>query len=122
MESDPTEEHPVNLDQLKQNIGDDKSLLQELIDIFIHTGPDMITAIKAALTAQDAKALTRAAHALKGTAGNFGAETVVRLAAKLESLGDDAQLAGTQQLLEDLERELNVVLQELRKLKDNPPL
>lgn len=119
MEPNPTDEHPINLDQLNQSIGDDTSLLLEVIDIFIDTGPAMLTAIKSALEAEDAQALEKTAHALKGSAGNFGAQAVVRSAAALETLGNSGSLAGARELLGELEHELDAMLAALKKIKEN---
>ena len=122
MEPHPTEENPVNLDQLRQSIGEDTSLLREVIDIFIDTGPAMLTAIRAALKTEDAQALEKAAHALKGAAGNFGAQAVVRYTAALEALGNSGSLAGAQELLEMLERDLAAMLTVLKEIKRNTPV
>ena len=122
MELDPTSEKSINLDQLKQSIGDDTSLLLEVIDIFTDTGPAMLTAIKAALEAEDAQALENTAHALKGSAGNFGAQAVVRSSAALETLGNRGSLAGAQELLEELEGELDAMLAALKEIKENTPV
>ncbi len=122
MEPNPTEESPVNLDQLNQSIGDNTSLLLEVIDIFIDTGPAMLTAIRAALEAEDAQALEKTAHALKGAAGNFGARAVVRLAAALEALGNSGSLAGAGELLGELEGELDAMLAALKEIKENIPV
>lgn len=119
MEPNPTDEHPINLDQLNQSIGDDTSLLLEVIDIFVDTGPAMLTAIRAALEAEDAQDLEKTAHALKGSAGNFGAQAVVRSAAALETLGNSGSLAGARELLGELERELDAMLAALKKIKEN---
>ena len=117
MEPNPTDEHPVNLDQLNQSIGDDRSLLLEVIDIFIETGPAMLTAIRSALEAEDAQALEKTAHTLKGATGNFGAQAVVRSAAALEALGSSGSLTGARELLGDLERELDSMLAALKEIK-----
>ena len=119
MEPNPTDEHPINLDQLNHSIGDDTSLLLEVIDIFIDTGPAMLTAIRAALEAEDAQDLEKTAHALKGSAGNFGAQAVVRSAAALETLGNSGSLAGARELLGELEHELDAMLAALKKIKEN---
>ena len=122
MEPGPNEEHPINLDQLKQSISGDMGLLLELIDIFIDTEPAMLTAIGAALEGEDTSALEKTAHALKGSAANFGAQAVVRTAAALEALGNGGRLAGAQELLEKLAGELDAMRAALQETKENTPV
>ena len=62
-------------------------LLAEMIDIFREDTPHRIQDILAASAAEDAEALSRAAHALKGGAGALGARALRFLAADLEALG-----------------------------------
>jgi HPt (histidine-containing phosphotransfer) domain-containing protein len=70
----------------------DRELLLELIDVFLEDAPQRIQAVRRALAAHDAEALYRAAHALKGSAGNFGAPDVVSRAIRLEALARENDL------------------------------
>src|SRR5439155_3440802 len=53
----------------------DTALLSEVIDLFIADAPRLLAEIKESLRRNDSQALERAAHALKGSIGNFGAAT-----------------------------------------------
>lgn len=94
----------------------DQAFLRTLVDIFGDTTPKQVQALAQAIQSQDANALLRAAHQLKGSVGNFAAERARKLAAELEDHGrrknfDAAQVAlGQLQLELD---ELNAALQGL---------
>jgi HPt (histidine-containing phosphotransfer) domain-containing protein len=70
-------------------------LLTEMLDIFREDTPRRLQDILKALAEQDAEALSRAAHALKGGAGALGAKALRIAAADLEALGrSGSTLAG----------------------------
>ena len=54
----------------------------------------MMRDIKTAIDAGDADALTHAAHALKGSIGNFCAQACYSAGAKLEQIGRSGNLGG----------------------------
>ena len=70
----------------------DRELLLELIDVFLEDAPQRIQAVRRALEAHDAEALYKGAHALKGSAGNFGAPDVVSRAIRLEAVARENDL------------------------------
>jgi signal transduction histidine kinase/DNA-binding response OmpR family regulator len=61
------------------------TMTREVIALFQADAPARIEAIAAAVTAQDAPALARAAHALKGGASNIGASAIQQEADALEA-------------------------------------
>jgi two-component system sensor histidine kinase/response regulator len=69
-------------DELLALMEGDRDLLQELIGVFLEDAPQRIEAVRRALADRDAEALYRAGHALKGSAGNFGAPNVVSRAVR----------------------------------------
>jgi two-component system sensor histidine kinase/response regulator len=54
---------------------------------------------------RDAKVVERAAHSLKGAAGNLSAKRIAELALKLELLGRAGDLKGADQLIINLKTE-----------------
>jgi HPt (histidine-containing phosphotransfer) domain-containing protein len=70
----------------------DQALLQEIIDVFLEDAPQRIERVRRALGARDAEDLYNAAHALKGSAGNFSAPNVVGHARRLEALALEGDL------------------------------
>jgi PAS domain S-box-containing protein len=62
----------------------DMELLKMLAGLFLSECPQRMDEIKKAIQDRDASRLMRAAHALKGSVGNFGAQEAVEAAQRLE--------------------------------------
>jgi CheY-like chemotaxis protein len=62
----------------------DMDLLKMLAALFLTECPQRMDEIRKAITERDASKLMRAAHALKGSVGNFGAQAAVLAAQRLE--------------------------------------
>jgi HPt (histidine-containing phosphotransfer) domain-containing protein len=94
-------------------VGGDAQLFAELADLFVQDAPRRLADIREALRRRDAPALERAAHALKGSAANFGAKDTVAAAATLESLGRGGDIEGGEAVYADLERAMSRLLDAL---------
>lgn len=77
----------------------DAELLQEIVGIFLETGPEQLEAIAAALAARDAAQVALVAHGMKGGASNFCAGRFVGAARELELAAKGGSLAGAADLL-----------------------
>jgi signal transduction histidine kinase/DNA-binding response OmpR family regulator len=97
-------------------VGDDPGLLRELIGIFRNEAPRLMTQIRQAIDAADARQLQQSAHALKGSAAVFGASAVCDLARKLEESGAAGNLAGSRETSTVLEQELDLLRPALDRL------
>ncbi|OHB76064.1 MAG: hypothetical protein A2W31_16835 [Planctomycetes bacterium RBG_16_64_10] len=84
----------------------DEQLLAVMIEAFLEESPRLMDAIRAAVTQRDAATMRVAAHTLKGALGYFGADRASALAQRLELLGRDGQLAGSDVTLADLAAEM----------------
>ncbi len=73
--------------QMLQNIGGDQDLQVQLVDLFLERQAGMMSLIRQALSLGDAATVERAAHTLKGTAGNLCAPEVALAAGRLEAVG-----------------------------------
>lgn len=84
---------PKALERLRRIGGD--GLLKAMMTSFLEYGPERIADARAAVAANDAKALSEAGHALKSSAGNIGATSLQIAAQKVErdALLADASLA-----------------------------
>ena len=71
---------------------DDVELLVEIIELFLADSPALLQELQNALATDNAAAMCRAAHTLKGAAGNFGAQAVCETAFKLEMMGQQSNL------------------------------
>lgn len=76
-----------------ERVGGDEQLLQEVALLFLDDYPKVLEDIHTAIQAKNPQALERAAHTLKGSVANFGAEDVVEAAFVLESMGRSGDLA-----------------------------
>ena len=68
----------------------DNELLAEMAALFVVECPRMLSVVHEAIARQDAKMLERAAHALKGSVGNFAAPAALDAALTLEMAADGA--------------------------------
>ena len=75
---------PVDLDQLRTLIGDDRAFLQELCETFVSSSSRIVDDLGRALTAGDRAVLSGLAHKLKGGSASVCAHQVAKLAAALE--------------------------------------
>ena len=101
-----TDASPFNVNEIRQQLGDDDAFLAEVIHLFLEDYPARMTAIASAIDARDAGRVGSAAHALKGGASNFGAPGVVRAAAALEVMAATGDLSGVNELSERLRAEV----------------
>lgn len=111
----------VDREALLGSLENDSQLVKEVVGIFLTDSPDMLLAIRTAVTAGAANELMKAAHALKGSVSVFGAKSAVAAAQALESIGRSGQMGGSVEALAALEREMALVtfaLQEIAKASD----
>ncbi|PYS38308.1 MAG: hypothetical protein DMG14_18130, partial [Acidobacteria bacterium] len=85
---------PPGLDMtaLLNGVDGDRKLLCELIDVFLVDTPKQLARIKRALARGDATGLKEAAHALKGSVGNFDPTHAFEAVRRLETLGRENNL------------------------------
>jgi two-component system, sensor histidine kinase and response regulator len=88
-------------------MGGDADLLQELVEVFWDDCPKLMSDIRKSLDDQSAKDLRDAAHALKGSLCNFGANSACEAALKLETLGRDGNLDRAEEVFTALEEGLS---------------
>ena len=74
----------VQHEELLDRVGGSHELLVEVIDLFLEDAPQLLSTIREAVGRGDADGVRRGAHALKGSAGNFGASTLVAIAHQME--------------------------------------
>lgn len=77
-------------EELKQMTGED--YINELIDAFLDDAPNMIAAMRTAISAQDVESFRRNAHSLKSNANTFGATELGVLAKELEYMARENNL------------------------------
>lgn len=97
----------------------DQEVLGMFGPLFLEHHADLMAAIRAALEGQDAYAMSRGAHSLKGTLGYLGAKPAEELSLKLETLGKEGSMHGAPALFAELEAQIDQVVQALRSHLQN---
>jgi len=103
----------IDVGRALEQMDGDRELLVEVVNIFVQDCPKMMSGIEDALNSADAKALTRAAHALKGCVGNFGAREAFETALTLEDLGRRGSLQGGLAIFRELTARIECVKNDL---------
>ncbi len=94
----------------------DGTFLRELIEIYLQDTPERLADLDAALAQNDAKALMRAAHTIKGSSSNFGATRLAHLAQEIELHGKAGTCGPVPPLVPGLKAEFAAVAQALGKV------
>jgi CheY-like chemotaxis protein len=84
----------------------DAELLKELAEIFLKSCPQILADIREAAKIRDLRALEQAAHALKGSVGNFMSGGARETAQNLELLAKSRNLSGVEGVLRALEEQI----------------
>jgi CheY-like chemotaxis protein len=96
----------VDREKLLARFDGNRKLLRSLIKAFQHDCPKMMAKIRGGLSARDPRALAEAAHALKGSVGNFGHSSAFETARDIEKTGREGKLDGAWELYATLEDNL----------------
>jgi HPt (histidine-containing phosphotransfer) domain-containing protein len=99
---------------LLNRLDGNEALVSDVIGLFVEDCPARLTAIKAAVDARDAEAIRKAAHDLKGAAGNLSAPALFRAACVLEQIGVESRLDAAEAAWRQLSVEATRVLAALR--------
>ena len=102
------------MDNLKDLLADG---YVRFLDLYVAKTEELMKAMQDAVDRCDAGAVARAAHALKGSAGNLGAVELVELAQRLEQGGASGDLSGAERTLERAWTVHARVLDDVRRLR-----
>ena len=94
-------------------------ILRDLVRLFLRDCPKRLAGVKEAIRSDDAEALRRYAHALKGSVGNFAAKNAFAAAQRLELIGASGDLNSAGEACLKLESELALLCDALRELTKN---
>ncbi len=92
-----------------ERLGGDEELLREVARLFLDEYPALLVEIREAVAARDADGLQRAAHSLKGSVSNFGADAAYNAAFVLEMMGRTRNLAEVERGLAELDEALQYI-------------
>jgi HPt (histidine-containing phosphotransfer) domain-containing protein len=111
----PAVEKPVfDRELLLERLGNDTQLVDEILEIFLESADDMISAVDAAVADGDAHRVERAAHSVKGALLNISADSVAERALRLEQAGRSGELELCSQLYEEMRQEYDLLIQILK--------
>jgi signal transduction histidine kinase/DNA-binding response OmpR family regulator len=98
-------EGTIDLEGLLERCGGSKDLVHKIAQKFAETGPGMVSQVKDAVGSNDADAVYRAAHQLKGASATMGAIRLASVAADIEMLGREGNVDAAAERISALEVE-----------------
>jgi signal transduction histidine kinase/DNA-binding response OmpR family regulator len=101
----PTAFDQARASALLARVGGDPLLFRDVIELFLDDCPNQIDAIRQAIHDQQSDRVYRAAHKLKGSAGNFDAHEVMALLQRLEARARDGDLSTCASVFVEIEAE-----------------
>ncbi len=91
-------------------------VLTEVLKLFLDEAPKRLERLRDAWQERNAPDLQRAAHSLKGSAGNIGAKRMYEICRQLDERGKANDFPGAKHLIESLAAEFRSVEEEIRQL------
>ncbi|MCL1112796.1 ATP-binding protein [Shewanella basaltis] len=107
-------EGPLN-DIMQISPDDSSELVKTIIDIYIHNTPKLIIDITQGLANQNAEIVFKAAHSLKSSSANLGADKMQTIASQIELLARNSQLTEATQLAALLESVFELTIEALTR-------
>jgi HPt (histidine-containing phosphotransfer) domain-containing protein len=101
--------------ELLERVDNDLPFLGETVEMLCSDGPSLMAEVQRALAANDAAAIGRSAHALKGMISNFCAKSAQERALDLERIGKSGDLAQAPAAAQALQEHLEGLIGELRE-------
>jgi PAS domain S-box-containing protein len=88
-----TDSWPIDMAAIKSALGADaEEMLVELIPMFLEDIQPLLAQLQEAATSQNAEALKRAAHTIKGSSASLGIKTLSELAKEVELISRDERM------------------------------
>ena len=91
-------------------------VLAEVLKLFLEEVPPRIARLRNAWHSGNIEEMHRAAHSLKGSAGNIGAGRLHSVCTRLDALGKAGDVASAAPLVDELDVEFAKVESEIRRL------
>ncbi|HEX2715032.1 MAG TPA: Hpt domain-containing protein, partial [Candidatus Acidoferrales bacterium] len=91
---------------LLERVEGHRTLLAELVELFLGDYPRLLAGVRDAAARGDAKALMRAAHTVRSTLGRFAAPAATAAALQLEEIGRRGELTRVAEACAALEKEI----------------
>lgn len=101
-----------------ERLGGDEELARQLVELFVAECPRMMDVVRQSVASGDADQVRRAAHAFKGSVGNFTDDAPMTTAFELEQVGRNGELGPAASLLARLEGEVEAFVASLRQFEE----
>ncbi len=101
---------PIDWNALRDNCAGDESLVNEVLELFRTEGPLLLADVATAVKLNDANAVKRTAHRLKGALASLAAHPCVTSSRELELMGTKGELSNAAEMYRQLEREMHRLL------------
>jgi CheY-like chemotaxis protein len=95
----------IDLEALRAHLEEDLDLVEEMIELFLETSPQLLAEVETAVANGDGPLLARSAHTLKGALQNMCAQQCARLALRLETCGRKGEMVQAGLSLAELQNE-----------------
>jgi two-component system, sensor histidine kinase and response regulator len=92
------------------------ALLERVLQAYVKDTPTHFQTLRQAITAANADSLRKAAHSLKSSSANVGAELLAQMCKDMEQLGRNGSTEGAADMLAGMEREFQAVRQSLNTI------
>lgn len=104
----------IDWNALKENCAGDDALVHEIVELFRKEAPTLLADVRNAVGSNEALAVKRTAHRLKGALVSLAAHSATSLAKDLELAGSQNDLSRAPELESRLEIEMSKLLGELQ--------
>ena len=94
---------PLNIESALIRFSNDRNFYYNLLEEFLHSLPERLGEMRAALESEDAQSLSNLAHNLKGVAANFSALQIARLSAEIDVSCRSGDLGSARGLMAEAE-------------------
>ncbi len=101
-------------DALIERVMGEEELARKLIGIFLEDMPGQVRSLRESIENNDAEKISWYAHKIKGSSANIGAMALSNIAAKTDEASRDGRLDEVSTLLPELEKQYNLLVQELK--------
>jgi HPt (histidine-containing phosphotransfer) domain-containing protein len=93
----------LDLSRLEEAFEDDRAGIADLLEMALETGAKHRRLLEEGLANDDAAVVARAAHGIKGSAGNIGANAVYQLAIELDDRARAGNLDGARERIDAID-------------------
>ncbi len=109
-ESNEKQKPPADLESVLKQMGGDKALVTEVLQVFAQDASESASILKAAVENNNSLEVMRLAHGFKGVLGNMGAKKAMDLAYALEKAGKEGRFDLIPEMFATLEKEIALLI------------